>query len=685
MSVEQRHAELSRIITEANTAYHGRDAPEITDAEYDGLKRELLAIEADHPSLAGPDSPSQKVGSEPLDGFGQIRHAVAMLSLGNAFEPEDVDAFHNTAKALCYVAEPKIDGLALSLRYEKGALVYAATRGNGETGEDVTANARTIRDIPKQLHGDVPAVLEVRGEVYMSHEAFRDYNQARKKDGGRLLANPRNAAAGSMRQLDAEVTRQRSLSFFAYGWGELSEPLADTQFDSMMRLKSFGFQVNPYMKRCKNADELLAHYEHIGRNRADLGYDIDGVVYKVDDLGKQAELGFRSTTPRWAVAHKFPAERVWTRLNQIEIQVGRSGALSPVARLEPVMVGGVMVSNATLHNLDYIQGRDSSGQEIRGGMDIREGDTVEIYRAGDVIPKVGSVDISKRPEFAEPFRIPHTCPVCESPVVQSGSRYICTGGLTCRAQVHERLCHAVSREALDIDGLGTRQIEFFLNSDQVKITQVSDIFTLEEQNEAAGQWLNTQSGWGNSSVTKLFAAIEKARKTELERVIYALGIPFIGSTTSSLLARHFRTWEAFCEAGDLIHQGDTATIRSMLEINGIGEAVIGAIEDAFTPGLGRDAILRLGACLEIAGPVIADPQTSPVAGLTVVFTGTLSRMSRSEAKKQAENLGAKVAGSVSKKTDILIAGPGAGSKAQKAADLGVKVIDEDEWMGLVSS
>ena len=682
MSVNQRHAILSQRISEANTAYHRHDDPEITDAEYDMLKRELLAIEAEHPELAGPESPSQKVGAEPLKGFGQIRHAVSMLSLGNAFEPEDVSAFHNSANAACYVAEPKIDGLALSLRYENGKLVYAATRGNGEVGEDVTANARTITDIPDVLDR-APAVLEVRGEVYMSHEAFSSYNAAREQDGGRLLANPRNAAAGSLRQLDPSVTRQRSLSFFAYGWGEVSEPLAETYYDSMMRIKSFGFQTNPNMQRCSSPEELLTYYVAIGAERANLGYDIDGIVYKVDDLAKQAELGFRSTTPRWAVAHKFPAERVWTRLNDIEIQVGRTGALSPVARLQPVMVGGVMVSNATLHNLDYIQGRDSAGNQIRGGVDIRVGDLVEIYRAGDVIPKVGSVDITKRAPAAEPFRIPDCCPVCQSPVVQSGSRYICTGGLTCRAQAHERLCHAVSREALDIDGLGAKQIEFFLNSDEVKITQAADIFSLEEQNRHSDQWLNQQPGWGQSSASKLFSAIENARKTELERVIYALGIPFIGSTTSSILARHFQSWGAFCEAGDLIHQKDPDTIRSLLEINGIGEAVLGAIEEAFTPGHGRDAILRLGACLDISGPEIADPDTSPVAGLTVVFTGTLTRMSRSEAKKQAEALGAKVSGSVSKKTDILIAGPGAGSKADKAESLGIRTIDEDGWIEMI--
>ncbi|WP_051357686.1 NAD-dependent DNA ligase LigA [Leisingera caerulea] len=689
MSVTERHAELAGLIEQANTDYHTHDAPRVDDAVYDGWKRELLEIEALHPELATPSSPSQKVGAAPSAAFGEIRHVVPMLSLGNAFTEEDVEGFRTaTAEADAYVAEPKIDGLALSLRYEGGKLVHAATRGDGETGEDVTRNALTIADIPQQLPASAPRVLEVRGEVYMSHAVFKELNEAaRNGQGSRVFANPRNAAAGSLRQQDAEVTRARKLSFFAYGWGDVSEQLASSHFDAMQRIAGLGFKVNPLMKRCSGSADLVSHYEQILTARADLGYDIDGVVYKVDSLELQGALGFRSTTPRWAVAHKFPAERAWTRLEAIEIQVGRTGALSPVARLAPVTVGGVVVSNATLHNLDYIQGRDSSGEMIRGGIDIRAGDFVEVYRAGDVIPKVGNVDVSKRPDDAVSFAFPATCPECGSPVRKEGSRHICTGGMVCPAQGRERLRHLVSRAALDIDGFGEKQVEFFWDCIELPVREASDIFTLSERDalcRVPGQsWLASQPGWGAASVRKLFDAIDVSQSAELDRFIYALGIPHVGESTAALLARHYLSWNAFALACEQMAAGDTAEAESLQKIDGIGDAVVGALRAAFSHGEGLSAIKRLAGLMIIAdmkAPVVSG---SAVAGLTVVFTGKLVKMSRSDAKKQAEAAGAKVAGSVSAKTDILIAGPGAGSKEDKARGLGVKVIGEEAWLEMV--
>lgn len=695
MSVEEHHKSLARKIDQANLDYHQNDAPQISDAEYDALKRELRDLEAAHPELVTADSPTQKVGAAPLPAFGQVRHAIRMLSLGNAFEEEDVDSFvRASGEAKEWVAEPKIDGLALSLRYERGRLVQAATRGDGEVGEDVTANARTIADIPQVLAGIAPPVLEVRGEVYMSHEVFHRLNaEAEVAPGGRIFANPRNAAAGSMRQLDPEVARARRLSFFAYGWGELEGIAPKTQFDTMKMLEAAGFKVNPLMRICTSAEELIAHYQDILSRRVDLGYDIDGVVYKVNDIALQKRLGFRSTTPRWAVAHKFPAERAWTRLKRIEIQVGRTGVLAPVARLEPVNVGGVVVSNATLHNIDYIQGRGANGEAIRNGSDIRPGDLVEIYRAGDVIPKVGDVDLTKRPEDALPFVFPEACPECHSPVLREGSHHICAGGLACPAQSRERLRHLVARGALDIDGLGPKQLEFFWKSSELPVREAADIFSLREMDgETAdrdgcrgGSWLAHQPGWGPASVAKLFISIDKARHVPLDRFIYALGIRHIGESTAALLARTYLTWDSFNRAGVAVAAGDAETIEQLRNIDGIGDTVISALREAFTPGPGRSAIERLARQLEIAEMEPQRADGSAISGLTVVFTGTLNRMSRSEAKKQAEALGAKVSGSVSKKTDILIAGPGAGSKEEKARLLGVRILDEDAWLDLIES
>ncbi|MBW3243732.1 NAD-dependent DNA ligase LigA [Epibacterium sp. DP7N7-1] len=693
MTFQDRHIQLAARIDQANIDYHQNDAPTLSDADYDAMKRELQALEEMHPELVTADSPTQKVGATPAAAFGQIRHRIPMLSLGNAFEETDVADFtRSTAGAAFWVAEPKIDGLALSLRYENGKLIHAATRGDGETGEDVTANACTIEDIPQQLNGITPPVLEVRGEVYMSHEAFRSHNEvAKDTPGARIFANPRNAAAGSMRQLDAEVTRARKLSFFAYGWGEVDGLSFETQYGAMRTLQELGFKVNPLMKRCASGDDLIAHYQEILTARADLGYDIDGVVYKVDDLALQKRLGFRSTTPRWAIAHKFPAERAWTRLEAIEVQVGRTGILAPVARLAPITVGGVVVSNATLHNLDYIQGRGSDGDPIRGGKDIRVGDMVEIYRAGDVIPKVGEVDLSKRPTDAQPYAFPDTCPECGSPVLREGSHHVCTGGLACPAQARERLRHLVSRAALDIDGFGPKQVEFFWNSVDLAVREASDIFTLRERDTEVGahlglpgpSWLASQSGWGQASAAKLFDAIDAARSVELDRLIYALGIRHIGESTAALLARTYLSWDAFRQAGEAISGGDAAQADRLREFDGIGGAVIDALREAFTPGPGQQAIDRLVSLLDISEMEPPKTEGSAVAGLTVVFTGTLTRMSRSEAKKQAEAAGAKVSGSVSAKTDILIAGPGAGSKEAKAQSLGVRVIDEAAWLDLI--
>jgi len=548
-------ARLSALIATANAAYHGKDAPEISDAEYDRLKRLNAALEDAFPHLKRADSPSDQIGAAPGDGFAKVAHAQRMMSLGNAFTEEDVAEFDDRlhkylgldpAAPLDFTAEPKIDGLSLSLRYENGQLVQAATRGDGETGENVTANARTIRDIPQRLATDL-AVLEVRGEVYMRHKDFQSLNERQIEKGEKPFANPRNAAAGSLRQLDATITKSRPLGFFAYSWGQVSSPLAQTQIDAIKHLESLGFSTNPLTELCPSVASLLDHYRRIETQRATLGYDIDGVVYKVNDLALQARLGFRFTTPRWALAHKFPAEIAHTRLEAIEIQVGRTGALSPVARLQPVTVGGVVVSNATLHNEDYIAGRDSKGQPIRGGRDFRIGDWVEVYRAGDVIPKLRDVDLGKRPENSRPYEFPETCPECGSEAVREEGDSVrrCTGGLICPAQAVEKLKHFVSRAAFDIEGLGNKQIEAFFADDQLPILEPADIFTLSARDAKNLTRLQNRDGWGEKSVRNLFAAIEEKRHIPLNRLIFALGIRHVGENSANLLANHFMTWDAF--------------------------------------------------------------------------------------------------------------------------------------------
>lgn len=684
----ERLAALMRL---ANIAYHTQDAPEITDAAYDAAKRRNLSIESRFPHLKREDSPSDQVGAGVAAGFSKVTHEVRMLSLENAFEDADIEDFENRVRkylghegALAFTAEPKIDGLSLSLRYENGQLVQAATRGDGEVGENVTENARTITDIPQSLTG-APSILEVRGEVYMSHADFIALNERQAKRGGKAFANPRNAAAGSLRQLDAGITKSRPLRFFAYGWGAVSEPLAETQMAAISRLQSLAFSTNPLTKLCHTAPEMLAHYHSIEAQRATLGYDIDGVVYKVDDLSLQRRLGFRSSTPRWAIAHKFPAELAWTRLLAIDIQVGRTGALSPVARLQPVTVGGVVVSNATLHNQDYILGRDSKGAQIRDGKDIRVGDWVQVYRAGDVIPKIADVDISRRPDNSQPYEFPEYCPECGSPASREDGDAVhrCSGGLICPAQAVEHLRHFVGRAAFDIEGLGAKQVEAFYRDGWVKTP--ADIFMLKARYGSGLQQLKNREGWGEKSAENLFAAIDEKRKIPLNRVIYALGIRHIGESSANLLANHYGTWGAFETALTEANVGEGTQWEELLAIDGVGAVLAASAVSAFQNDRERAAIDSLVAELDIQPVTARAPIDSPVVGKTVVFTGTLEKMTRAEAKSRAESLGAKVSGSVSAKTDLLVAGPGAGSKAKTAAALGVEIIDEDAWIALIGT
>jgi DNA ligase (NAD+) len=667
--------------------YYQEDAPTVSDADYDALRRRYEEIEARFPELKSTESLSEKVGAKPSEKFAKIRHRVPMLSLANGFADDDVGDFAarirrfldlQPEQPLAFTAEPKIDGLSLSLRYEGGRLVSAATRGDGEEGEDVTANARTVGDIPQQLTGgDVPEVIEVRGEVYMRHSDFAAMNERQAALGKQIFANPRNAAAGSLRQLDPSITASRPLAFFAYAWGDRTALPADTQKGVIDAFGRWGFRINPLMKRCESVEELLAHYHAIEAERANLGYDIDGVVYKVDSLALQGRLGFVSRAPRWALAHKFPAEQAMTTLTAIEIQVGRTGSLTPVAKLKPVTVGGVVVANATLHNEDEIARKD-----------VRIGDTVVVQRAGDVIPQVVSVVLDKRPPETAPYVFPTACPVCGSHAVReinprTGREDVarrCTGGLTCAAQAMERLKHFVSRDAFDIDGLGDKQVELFYREGLVKAPQ--DIFSLEARDRASLQKLKDREGFGETSVRNLFAAIEARRRVPLNRFIFALGIRHVGETTARLLARHFGAFEALRETATRAADRTSDAWQELTAIEGIGVIVAEAIVDFFAEEHNQatlDAILA-----EVTPePMEAVQSDSPVAGKTVVFTGSLERMSRDEAKAMAEGLGAKVAGSVSKKTDLVVAGPGAGSKLAKAKEFDVEVIDEDAWLRLV--
>jgi DNA ligase (NAD+) len=767
LTEKEAAAELARLASEIarhDKLYYAKDAPELTDAEYDKLRKRNAAIEARFPNLVREDSPSTRVGSAPAEKFGKVRHSVAMLSLDNAFDADDarafvqrVQRFLNLTTPPVITAEPKIDGLSASLRYENGKFVQGATRGDGREGEDVTANLWTIADIPHAIKG-APGVLEVRGEVYMEKAAFAKMNAALEKDGKQTYVNPRNSAAGALRQLDAKITASRPLRFFAHGWGELSEPLAETQFDAMHRLQKLGFPLAGIV-RCKDAEALLVQYEKIHEGRQKLPYEIDGVVYKVDSLALQQRLGFVSRSPRWAIAHKFAAEQQTTTLDGIDIQVGRTGSLTPVGRLKPVFVGGVTVTNVTLHNADYIRGVGADGGPIRGGKDLRIGDTVVVQRAGDVIPQIVDVLLEKRPKGARRYQFPEACPVCGSHVArelepgEEGVIARCTGGLNCPAQVVERLIHFVARRAMDIDGLGAKQIEEFHELGWIK--DPADIFRLSDHRAE----LMTREGYGEKSVTNLLASIEARREPEFSRFLYALGIRDIGETTAGVIARRFESWAAFEEAvkaavkarpgeayealervpgvgggaraalieaapalkagkGDLFDEGEAPKVKgvsskawgSLIEAFGSLADAIAAVKAAAKQAPGDD-YLELGR-IDGVGPVAADhlvdffaekhntdalkrllkevtvkdqpraATSSKVAGMTIVFTGTLEQMTRDEAKARAVALGAKVSGSVSSKTDLVVAGPGAGSKLAEAEKLGVKVIDEDAWIKL---
>ena len=699
LTAKQAKAEYARLqaeITAHDKRYYQQDRPVISDAEYDALRVRYNAIEARFPELRTLESLSLKVGAAPARGFAKIRHAAPMLSLDNAFADEDVRDFVGRIRRflklsederITFSAEPKIDGLSMSLRYEDGDLVTAATRGDGSEGEDVTANIRTIKQVPQQLKGKhVPKICEVRGEVYMTKSDFLKLNERQKAAGDTIFANPRNSAAGSLRQKDPGITASRPLGFFAYAWGEMSDMPADSQSGMIKWFASCGFKTNPLTKICHSVEELLAFHREIEQTRADLDYDIDGVVYKVDRLDWQERLGFVSRSPRWAIAHKFPAERAVTVLKDIEIQVGRTGTLTPVAKLEPVGVGGVIVQNATLHNEDYIKGIGGDGEPLREGRDIRIGDTVIIQRAGDVIPQVVDVVLDKRPKDAKPYHFPKKCPCYlhtdivreETATGEEGARARCTGEFACPYQKIEHLKLFASRRAFDIEGFGEKQIEFFFEQGWVK--EPADIFTLPARN--AKIKLEGVEGYGETSVRNLFDAIEQRREISLERFIFALGIRQVGETTALALARGYGSWKAFHDACLNVAKGDEEAIAEMDALDQIGETVIESIRAYFGESHNKGIVERLTKEVTILDA--EKPKTdSPIAGKTVVFTGSLEKMTREEAKATAERLGAKASGSVSKKTDYVVAGPGAGSKLAEAKKHGVKVLTEDEWLKLI--
>lgn len=673
--------ELKRLANEIanhDVAYHQKDAPKISDAEYDALRQRNEAIEAKFPKLIQSDSPTRRVGAPVASGFGKVTHARPMLSLGNAFSDEDVVEFFTRVRRFLnlaadepvdVIAEPKIDGLSVSLRYEQGKFVLAATRGDGSTGENITANMKTLPDMPQVIEGeDVPEVLEVRGEVYMAKADFQSLNDRQEAAGAKIFANPRNAAAGSLRQLDTSITASRPLSLFVYAMGEISAPVGDSQWAFFEKLRSWGFQVNPQTKLCHNAQDALAHYRQIGELRSGLNYDIDGMVYKVNRFDWQERLGFVSRAPRWATAHKYPAEKAETVLNAIDIQVGRTGVLTPVARLEPITVGGVVVSNATLHNQDEIE-----------RLDARVGDHVIIQRAGDVIPQVVEVLKDKRLAASEVYQFPTHCPVCTSAVLREEGEVArrCSGGLICAAQAVERLKHFVSRNAFDIEGLGGKHIENFWTDGLIKTP--ADIFRLPEKVKQ----IEGREGWGDKSIENLFDALEARKNIELPRFIFALGIPQIGQATGRLLAKQYGRLDAWFGAMDDAQDRESESYQDLINIDGIGVSMADDLLAFFAEEQNREVLSELSELLDVQEFVTPDENASPVSGKTVVFTGTLETLGRSEAKSKAEELGAKVAGSVSKKTDIVIAGPGAGSKLKKAEDLGLLVMTEQQWIEFI--
>ena len=679
------YADLVADLAEHDRRYHTQDAPTISDGDYDKLRRKLEAIEAKHPEFLTKASPGGKVGAAPSAKFAKVRHKVAMLSLGNIFADEEIEEFCARVRRflglkpedkLAITAEPKIDGLSCSLRYEDGVLVQAATRGDGQEGEDVTANVRTIASIPNELKGKPPGTLDVRGEIYMTKDGFAGINARQAEAGRPLYANPRNSAAGSLRQLDPAITASRPLNFFAYAWGEASRPPADTQTGMVEAFAKFGLPINPLMVLVETSEALLAQYHRIEAERASLPYDIDGVVYKVDSVSLQERLGFVSRSPRWAVAHKFPAERATTILRKIEIQVGRTGSLTPVARLDPVTVGGVVVTNATLHNEDEIARKD-----------VMEGDTVRIQRAGDVIPQILGPVLEKRPAGAKPFRFPDLCPICGSPAVREidektgrqDVRRRCSGGLVCPAQAIERLRHFASREAMDIEGLGDKQIEQFYNDGL--IMNPADIFTLKARDARGLKKLKDREGYGATSIKNLFASIDERRSVPVNRLLYAFGIRLVGRTNSRRLARRYGTFNAIRDKAKEALPGSETRVE-LESIEGMGAAAVACLADFFAEE-GNDRIVADVLAEVTPVEMEAIVSSGPVAGKTVVFTGSLEKMTREEAKAQAERLGAKVSGAISKQTDILVAGEKAGSKLKKAAELGVEVLSEDEWLARI--
>lgn len=682
---EEAAAELQHLakeIAKADIAYYQNDNPDLTDAQYDALKHRNIEIETRFPDLIRTDSPSKKVGAAVKNGFSKVQHRFPMLSLGDVFELAEVDdfvmsvkRFLNTSESIEFIAEPKIDGLSFSARYENGRFVQGATRGDGTTGEDITQNLKTIKQLPQTLPADAPAILEIRGEVYMSKADFFALNQKYEKEGKKIFANPRNAAAGSLRQLDSKITAERNLSLFAYTWGEVSERCWDSQADFFHHLKQWGFPTNPLNKLCRNLEEIDENFNHLMEIRAELPYDIDGIVYKVNSIALQERLGFLTRTPRWAIAHKFPAEQAVTKINNIRIQVGRTGALTPVADLEPVNVGGVIVSHATLHNEDEIKRKD-----------IRIGDTVIIQRAGDVIPQIVQVLTEKRPDGSREFIFPHTCPQCGAHAIREEDEAVrrCTGGLTCPAQAIERLIHFVSREAFNIEGLGDKIIEDFYHEGILQ--SPADIFTLQQRNDDGDLFshqknsalhLESREGWGKKSVEKLFAAINNRRKIDLPRFIYALGIRQVGSATSRLIAQNYGSFKHFMQ-----DMADKETAK-LVSIDGIGGAMAKDIAEFFQEEHNLKTIRDLLEQVEVEDYVDTANYDSPIAGKTIVFTGTLERMARAEAKAQAQSLGAKVAGSVSKNTDYVVMGADAGSKAAKAKELSITILSEDEYLNLI--
>ncbi len=696
----QAARELKRLAAEIaghDKRYYQQDSPSVSDAEYDALRQRNNAIEARFPELIRSDSPSRRLGAAPTGRFKKVRHALPMLSLGNAFSDEDAADFVarirrflklSEDEPIVFNAEPKIDGLSMSLRYEDGELVTAATRGDGQEGEDVTANIKTLKDVPHLLKGKrIPKICEVRGEVYMTKADFLALNKRQAESGEQTFANPRNSAAGSLRQKDPNVTASRPLGFFAYAWGEMSEMPAETQNGMVKWFASVGFETNPLTRLCKSTEELVKFHRDIEEKRAKLDYDIDGVVYKVDRIDWQERLGFVSREPRWAIAHKFAAERAITVMKGVLITVGRTGTLTPTAQLDPVGIGGVIVQNATLHNEDYIKGIGGDGEVLRDGRDIRIGDTVIVQRAGDVIPQIVDVVIEKRPKDAKPYHFPKKCPChLHTDVVreitatgEEGAKKRCTGELACPFQKIEHLIHFVSRGAFDIEGLGEKQIAFFVEKGWIE--EPADIFTLAERNKKLK--IEEEEGYGETSVRNLFGAIEARREMSLERFIFALGMRQIGETTATALARGYGTWKAFHDAALKVAKGDEEAKAEMDALDQIGETVIDSIAAYFGEKHNRDRVERLTKQAKILDAEKPKTDTA-VAGKTVVFTGTLEKMTREEAKAQAERLGAKVSGSVSKKTDYVVAGPGAGSKLKDAQKHGVKVLSEDEWLKLIA-